>query len=387
MRPGFYPLLVAQFLSAFADNVLLFAIVAIVLQAAGAIGDWYVPALQSAFLAAYVVLAPWVGRYSDQFAKPRVMILANLVKVVGGLLLLAGLEPFIGYTLVGVGAALYSPGKDGILPEFLPREQLVKANAWMEGSTIVAILVGTGVGGPVADYSVPAALTLGVACFAAAILFTLLIPKVPARGAEPGPVLAQFVTLGRTLLLEPRARLAVAVLSVFWGISATLRVVLVAWIPLMLYSAGAGDVAELTLYLAIGVVAGATVVSWLIPLDRLRRTRYAALAAAFLLLLLALTADLGQAAWVLFGIGVASGILMAPLNAAVQELGYRTVGSGAAVAVLNVFATSAMLLGIGLYALWEIFGGGPTPAIVAMGILMLGLAVWISRNLAAERGH
>jgi LPLT family lysophospholipid transporter-like MFS transporter len=386
MKSGLYPLLVAQFLSAFADNVLLFAIVAIVLQAAGAVGDWYVPALQSAFLASYVVLGPWVGRWCDQFAKPRVMILANLVKVVGGLLLLAGLEPFIGYTLVGVGAALYSPAKDGILPEFLPREQLVKANAWMEGSTIVAILVGTGVGGPVADYSVPVALTLGVVCFVAAILFTLLIPKVPPHGAERGPALASFVSLGRTLLIEPRARLAVGVLSVFWGVSATLRVILVVWIPLMLYSAGAGDVAELTLYLAIGVVVGAAVVSRLIPLDRLRRTRYAALAAAFLLLLLALTANLAQAAWALFGIGVASGILMAPLNASVQDLGYRTVGSGAAVAVLNVYATGLMLLGVGLYALWEALGGGPTAAIVALGLLMLGLAVWISQSLATEKG-
>jgi LPLT family lysophospholipid transporter-like MFS transporter len=387
MNPGLYPLLAAQSLSAFADNVLLFAIVAIVLQAAGALGDWYVPALQSAFLVSFVALGPWVGRWCDQYAKPRVMILANFVKVAGGLLLLAGLEPFIGYTLVGVGAALYSPAKDGILPEFLPRDQLVKANAWMEGSTIVAILLGTGVGGPVADYSVPVALSLGIACFVAAILFTLLIPMVPAYGVEAGGALAQFVKIGRTLLRQSRARLAVAVLSIFWGVSATLRVILVVWIPMKLYSAGAGDIAELTLYLAVGVVIGALAVPRLIPLDRLRRTRYAALAAAFLLLLLALTADLAQAAWALFGIGIASGILMAPLNASVQELGYRTVGSGAAVAVLNVYATATMLLGVGLYALWEALGGGPVAAIVALGLLMLVLAVWISHSLAAEQGR
>jgi LPLT family lysophospholipid transporter-like MFS transporter len=69
----------------------------------------------------------------------------------------------------------------------------------------------------------------------------------------------------------------------------------------------------------------------------------------------------------------------------VQELGYRTVGSGAAVAVLNVYATGLMASGVGLYALWEVLGGGPIPAIVALGLLMLGLAVWISQSLATEQ--
>ncbi len=49
--------------------------------------------------------------------------------------------------LVGLGAAAYSPAKYGILTEYLPPDQLVKANSWMEGLTVAAIILGAVVGG------------------------------------------------------------------------------------------------------------------------------------------------------------------------------------------------------------------------------------------------
>ena len=53
MNKNLYPLLMAQFLSAFADNAILFTVIAIVLQS-GNHPDWYIPALQSSFLIAFV---------------------------------------------------------------------------------------------------------------------------------------------------------------------------------------------------------------------------------------------------------------------------------------------------------------------------------------------
>ena len=47
--------LTAQFLSAFADNAILFTAIAMVLSQ-GDTGGWYVPAMQSAFLVAFVLL-------------------------------------------------------------------------------------------------------------------------------------------------------------------------------------------------------------------------------------------------------------------------------------------------------------------------------------------
>jgi LPLT family lysophospholipid transporter-like MFS transporter len=72
--------------------------------------------------------------------------MANIIKALGAGLLLLHIEPLLAYALVGTGAALYSPAKYGILPELAEHHLLVKANSWIEGSTILAILLGMIVG-------------------------------------------------------------------------------------------------------------------------------------------------------------------------------------------------------------------------------------------------
>src|SRR5690606_29318844 len=54
---------------------------------------------------------------------------------------------FCAYTLVGIGAAAYSPAKYGIVTEMLPPELLVKGNSWIEGLTVLSIIAGTVLGG------------------------------------------------------------------------------------------------------------------------------------------------------------------------------------------------------------------------------------------------
>ena len=112
-----FVLLGAQFLSALADNAILFTAIAMLIGAPR--GAWYVPALQSGFLVAFVLLAPWVGTFADTRAKPQVLLIGNVLKAAGAGLMLAGLEPIAAYALVGVGAAVYGPAKYGILPELV----------------------------------------------------------------------------------------------------------------------------------------------------------------------------------------------------------------------------------------------------------------------------
>ena len=79
-------LLGAQFLTALADNAILFTALAMLNQAPR--GEWYVGALQAAFLVAFVVLAPWVGVFADRRSKPRVLLLGNVLKGAGAALLI-----------------------------------------------------------------------------------------------------------------------------------------------------------------------------------------------------------------------------------------------------------------------------------------------------------
>jgi len=95
----------------------------------------------------YVILAPFLGAFADAVPKGRVMFFSNGIKVVGCVLMLFGGHPLPAYAIVGLGAAAYSPAKYGILTELLPNSQLVKANGWIEGLTIMSIILGIALGG------------------------------------------------------------------------------------------------------------------------------------------------------------------------------------------------------------------------------------------------
>jgi LPLT family lysophospholipid transporter-like MFS transporter len=383
MNRGLGSLVAAQFLSAFSDNAMLFTVIAIVLQA-GDRGPWYVPALQSVVLVAFVMLTPWVGAFADRHSKPKVLILANMVKGVGGLLILLGVEPLVGYAVVGVGAATYSPAKYGILPELADHTQLVRINSWIEGATIAAILLGTVIGATIADASIELALAVIIACYVISAAVTLLLPKLPARGARPGSTLAKLLHAIKALLTSERARLVLMALSLFWASAATLRVILVAWAPQVLDARTAGDIAQLTLFLAVGIIIGSGIVPRLIPLEHIRRARLAAYALSLLFLLLAGVDGLWPARATLLAIGIAGGLFVVPLNAAIQQIGHHTIGSGGAVAVQNFFQNAAMLASMGIYAFASARGTGPVTAILALGVVVLALTVLVSLRLPRQ---
>jgi hypothetical protein len=156
MVKGFYTLLIAQFLSALADNALLFASIAL-LNDLGA-PRWHEPLLREFFVFSYIVLAPFVGPFADALPKGKVMFLSNGIKFLACILALFGLPPLFVYGMVGIGAAAYSPAKYGILTEMLPAHLLIKANAWMEGTTVAAIIFGPIFGAIIAARSTYASL-------------------------------------------------------------------------------------------------------------------------------------------------------------------------------------------------------------------------------------
>lgn len=380
MNRGIYALLAAQFLSAFGDNAILFTIIALVMQAEN-LPSWYVPGLQSVFLIAYVLSAPWVGPFADKNAKPRVLIIANGIKAIGTLMILIKVEPLIAYAIVGLGAAVYSPAKYGILPELASHEKLVKANSWIEGSTIVAIVLGTVIGAKIADASIALALQITIVLYVVSAATTLFIPRLSARGVKEGSALQQFIYKMRGFFATPRARFAVLGASLFWASAATLRVIIVAWAPVVLYLTLASDIAELTLFLAIGIVAGSIIVPSIISIDNLRRTRFAAYLMAISIVILAALDSIWPARLIMFVIGMAGGMFIVPINATLQDIGYRSIGSGAAVAIQNFFANVGMLLAVGVYTVATAHGAEPVSSILVLGVSVFIAAFLISWHI------
>lgn len=386
MKANVALVLIAQFLTAFADNALMFTIITMVTQSAQR-GDWYIPALQASFLVAFVLLAPWVGSFADTRAKSNVMTYANIIKAMGAGLLFVQTEPLLAYAIVGLGAAMYGPAKYGILPELVGETELVKANGWIEGSTILAILGGTIGGAYVAEsISVTFALVCITTLYGVSAFAAKWIVSQPAAAKSKVPLLPLFIQLTRRLLATPRARFATLGVSLFWAASVVLRVLLVSWAAEVLFITNTEKVAELTLFLAIGIAVGAFLVPRFIPLAYLRRARLAAYAMGLIVLLLAVVTDPWSARVVLFLTGVAGGMFVVPINAALQEIGHKSIGAGGAVAVQNFFENLSMLLASGLYALATAAGAKAIPTVAMLGILILIATALVSWHLPPDTG-
>jgi LPLT family lysophospholipid transporter-like MFS transporter len=382
MSRSVYVLLFSQFLTALADNAMLFAAIAMLFGAPR--GAWYVPAMQSAFLVAFVLLAPWVGPFADSRSKPRVLLMGNVLKAAGAGLMLAGVEPILAYALVGVGAAVYGPAKYGILPEIVGPDRLVRANGLIEGSTILAIVVGTVVGSRVADRSVTVALASVAGCYAVSAAATLLLPRLPAARSTAEAGVRVFVAKMRILFDTARARFAMLGNSLFWASAAVLRLLLVAWAPAVLATRTAAEVADLTLFLALGIVAGALLVPRLIPIEYLRRARLAAYAMGTAIVLFSFVESAGPARAALVVIGFCGGMFMVPINAALQNIGHHSIGSGRAVALQSFFENFSMLGSVGIYTASVALGGNPVTTILVVGVLVLIATFVVSLHLPPD---
>lgn len=368
-------LLLAQFLSALADNAVLIAAVALCKNAGH--GE-QLPWLQAGFVLPYIVLAPFLGPLADRFPKSRVMLLGNGLKLLGSIAMLLGLSPVWAYTLIGVGAAAYSPAKYGILSQMFPVEHLVRANGWMEGSTIVAILLGVVLGGWLADMGLWPVFMLVMWCYGLAGVANFFIPLLGAERPQSGGLWTQvqdFAQISRQLWRQPEARFAVLGTSLFWGTGSTLRLMLFAWVPLVLGIHDNATPAQLMGALSVGIVLGAALAGWAVSLAQARRALWGGLALGPLILALAVVPSLPWAYGLMLAVGACGGFFVVPLNAVLQEAGHRSVGAGNALAVQNLVENLAMLLLVGAYSLTQQAGWSVSLSAQALGMLLLGAMV------------
>jgi MFS transporter, LPLT family, lysophospholipid transporter len=389
---GMIAVLSAQFLSAMADNALLFG--ALALLRIDHYPDWTDPLLQEFFVGAYILLAPFVGPFADALPKGRVMLLANGLKLLGALGMCVGLNPFVAYGLVGAGAAAYSPAKYGILSELVPAQQLVKANGLLESSTIAAILAGAIAGGVLADWNVWGGLAIVSACYAAAVGANLLIPRLapahPLGQVSLGAVLRDFGAALKVLIRTRDTRFSMTGTSLFWGTGSTMRFLLVAWVPVALGITSNRMPAYLNAMVAVGIVVGAALAAKFVTLDKADRVMPAGVLLGVGVLILAATTHLPAAFVVMTMVGACGGYFIVPLNALLQDRGHRSVGAGHAIAVQNLAENAAMLLMIGLYTLAARAGVAVVHIAAVFGIaLSVAVALlWISRvrgRMAGER--
>jgi len=372
MQKGFFTLLVAQFLSALADNALLFTAIALLQQMQSP--DWHEPLLLQFFVISYIVLAPFVGSFADALPKGRVMFIANGIKFIGSLGMLLGMPPLYAYGIVGIGAAAYSPAKYGILTELLPPNKLVSANGWVEGSTVLAIILGAIIGGKMAANNTQIAIMMITGMYLLAAVFNIFIPKLPVDHALPKKnplfMLSDFYRSCVALWRDPQGQVSLSVTTLFWGAGATLRLVVIAWAAVAL-NFSLDHATQLTAAVALGIALGSVFAAKYISLENSVKVLPAGIIMGVLVVSMVWIHEWHIAALLLFVIGVLSGFFVVPLNALLQHRGHLLIGAGHSIAVQNFNENLGILLLSGAYTLMVRAGLDINYIVVIFGLFVI----------------
>ena len=347
---GFIPLLIAQFLSALADNALLFAAIALLAQINSP--HWHQPLLLQFFVIPYIILAPFVGGIADAYPKGRVMFYSNAIKFIGSLSMLLGMQPLYAYAIVGVGAAAYSPAKYGILTELLPPKELVMANGWMEGSTVFAIILGSIIGGALAQFDPLVAIIIITGLYLLAAIFNRYIPALPVDHKLPKKnplyMIKDFWHAFKVLWKDPEGQLSLAVTTLFWGAGASLRLIVIAWAGYALQF-NLEESTRLTAMVAFGIAIGSVIAARYISLKDSVKVLPAGILMGGFVMTMTVIHDWQIAALIFLFIGALCGFFIVPLNALLQHRGHILIGAGHSIAVQNFNENIGILLLSGTY--------------------------------------
>ncbi|KMZ43724.1 MULTISPECIES: lysophospholipid transporter LplT [Bacillales] len=373
-----------QFLSAFADNMILFVIANLLRE------NGFSPAMLAlvsiSFFLPYIFLAPLVGPFADKHAKSVVLVIGNLIKALGVVLLFfidqsSIMMLMLCYFTVGVGAVVYSPAKYGILPELTRNEEeLFHANARIEAYTIFAILTGIGGGGAIANMTAPL-ISSGI-CLLIYLLslgMTFFIPRMRGNASiRYGAEARRFFIDFQHLMNRPETSFALIGTGAFWMSSAVLRVAVLAWIPPALgINPESFSVSLILATTSIGIIVGAFLAPKLIPLTHFTRSLTYGFGMFLIIVLFPWTNITFVAISLLLLVGFMGGVFIIPMNTVLQDEGKRMVGSGKTIAIQNFIENLLMAVGSGIYYLITYIGISISGAIVGQGLLLLGFLLYL----------
>ncbi len=382
------PVLGAQFFSSLADNALLIAAIALLTSLNAP--DWMTPLLRLVFVLSYILLASWVGVLADMWPKGRVMFVTNLIKIGGCLLLLFGSHPLLAYGVVGAGAAAYSPAKYGILAEMLPPQKLVAANGWMEGLTVISIILGIVLGGILVDPAVgktligfmhmtvtgqttlaDAAIVVVTLVYGVAALINLKIcntgAKYPnARFNALGNVIT-FTKTCKTIFTDTFCVSSLLVTTLFWGTGAVLQFLVLRWADERL-GLPLSQASMLQAVVSVGIAFGAVLAARLVPIHRAFHVLWTGVAMGLSVAAMSfyssslvpgsvtilhetVRTSVLVACLMMIVVGTLAGLFLVPMNAVFQRRGQLLLSSGQAVAVQNLSENTMILTMLGIYAL------------------------------------
>jgi MFS family permease len=360
------------------------------------------------FVLSYILLAPFAGAFADMFPKGRVMLVTNTIKMFGCTLILAKANPLLAYGIVGFGASAYSPAKYGILAEVLPAKRLVAANGWIEGTTVVSMILGTILGGlisanehtiawllrlapahgGIADTPVSAAVFVIVLTYLVAGILNLCVVNAGARypkGRRSLPsLLLDFYRCNSTLWRDREGRVSLGVTSLFWGVGMVLQILLLAWAQSAL-GLGLDKAAALQGVFALGVVVGAAIAGKTVPLRRSMAVMPVGIVLGIGLCTMVFVHTVQVALPLLLAIGVLAGLFVVPMNAVLQHRGHSLMSAGQSIAVQNFNENLAILAMTASYAMALQVKLQMNTVLVMLGTAIVLVTSWLRAHARTQQ--
>jgi acyl-[acyl-carrier-protein]-phospholipid O-acyltransferase/long-chain-fatty-acid--[acyl-carrier-protein] ligase len=285
---------------------------------------------------------------------------------------------------MGLHAAVFSPAKYGIVPEMVPDRDLSRANAVLEMTTFVSIVLGIASGGILVAVFKGAAWRMGLVTLGIAVcgfVCSLGIARVPAAGAPQRFGWNPFAGIEastRRLVKDRALWLTVLGTAWFWFAGVLLKTDLQYFGTEVLH-AGDDGVSLLWAVLAIGIgvgnilagrLSGDKVELGLVPLG-------AAMMGVFTLALVAARHSFAASAVMVALLAMSSGLFVVPLYAFLQQRS-GAQEKGSVLAATNFYQTVGMLVASAVMSLgYTRLHLGSEQILVGFAIAMFGVTAYI----------
>jgi len=382
------PLLATQFLGAFNDNALRFAIIMLFATHAPVDDNTsrsLIALTGAIFIAPFLIFSATAGQIADKFEK------ANLIKQIKSAELVVILIAGYGFItsnyyvlllalfLMGTQSTFFGPLKYAILPQHVRKEELLSANAALQATTYAAILLGTISGGLLIGPNKNETILVVIVGVFIAVLGRLVAQFIPnASASEPTLKFEQnairaIITTIQEITSDKRLSLIVIMISAFWFCGSCYLAAIPTYAKTLLNSDNQ-FITLLNVMFTIGIGIGALTCS-LVSKDRIRLPLVSiggigAILAAFDVFLIGLpepaletvtvlnflhSADANRLMFDLFGIGLFGAIYIIPLYACLLR-DLNPSRSARTLAALNIF--NAVFIVLSAVSAITIYGFG-----------------------------
>jgi acyl-[acyl-carrier-protein]-phospholipid O-acyltransferase / long-chain-fatty-acid--[acyl-carrier-protein] ligase len=225
----FWPIFMAQLLGSFNDNFYKSALAILVGYGVISVAPFnqglMLNIVAGLFVLPFLFFSAIAGQLADKYEKSRFIKIVKFLEIIIALMAIIGFiyKSFgillLTLLLLSVQFTFFGPVKYSILPTHLRENELIAGNAWLDASTFISVLIGTILGGVIAEYQHSLVIT-GWIMLAFAVggwVTSLYIPKSPSKAPD--------LVINRNILVETFAllsylrkdvRVLLAVLGISW---------------------------------------------------------------------------------------------------------------------------------------------------------------------------